>query len=320
MRIILVGAVESTRIALEALVREGIPPVALFTLPLSLSGRHSDFVDLHSLAAALGVSVVEVRNVNLPESLEQMRMLEPDYGLVFGWSQICGPAFLRVPRLGCLGYHPAPLPRDRGRAVIPWTILQDHSETGSSVFWIDDGVDTGDILLQERFAVDPAETAFTLYQKHARVFERMMPRVIAMLKEGNPPRVPQDHARATYCAKRTADDGWIDWTRPAAEVWRLIRAVGKPYPGASTLWKDRPLIVWQADLIGHGPYIGLPGQVQAIDRSGVLVQCGDREHVRLGAVSFEGNEVSARELLKMHDKLGINWAKLAGTIPWNPTR
>ncbi|WP_406699020.1 formyltransferase family protein [Singulisphaera sp. Ch08] len=314
MRIILVGAVDSTRIALETLVRGGTPPVALVTLPRSLSGRHSDFVDFHPITAALGVPLVEVRNVNDASAIAKMRALEPDYCMVIGWSQICGEEFRGLPRLGCVGYHPAPLPQDRGRAVIPWTILQNRAETGSTLFWLDEGVDSGDILIQERYPVSPTETAATLYQTHLDALERLMEGMMTQLRAGKAPRVVQDHHLANYCAKRTADDGWIDWTQPATDVWRLIRAVGKPYPGAFTLRKEQRLTVWEADYVGQAPYVGLPGQVQAIDASGVLVQCGDRNHVRLVQVAYEGNDVAANELLKNHEKLGLDWAKWAVTI------
>lgn len=315
MRTALVGAVGSTQVALEALAAAGHPPVAVFTLPPERSARHSDYVDLSGDAARCGTEVVHAPNVNAPEVLERMREMDLDYLLVIGWSQICGADLLGVARRGSIGYHPAALPENRGRAVIPWTILQGIDRTGSTLFWMDEGMDSGDILIQETFAVAPDETAATLYAKHMDALGRMLSAVAPRLASGDAPRTPQDHSRATYCARRTMRDGWIDWDRPAREVWTLIRASGDPYPGAFTVHGDAKLVVWTADYIGTAPYVGLPGQVQALSADGALVRCGDGEHVLLRTVQLgDGPRAGAAEVLKNHVRLGIDpwelWTKM----------
>ncbi len=315
MQSVLVGAVDSTAIALKALVEKGVPPQALFTLPLSKSSRHSDYVHLEPLAKKCGVPVVEVSNINTPDILDKIRFLQPDYLFVIGWSQICHQELLSIPKLGSIGCHPAPLPENRGRGVIPWTILQRSSETGMSLFWIDEGMDSGDILLQEKFSVAPDETATTLYAKHGESLERLLFEAVSLLKEGKASRTPQNHSLATYCAKRVADDGLIDWNLPAESVWTLIRAVTKPYPGAFTFYKGQKLIIWEADYAGDGPYWGLPGQIQTVSDTGVLVQCGDGKHLLLKSVQFENEtEVIANSVLKNHEKLGINFLSLYARI------
>ena len=307
MRIVLIGAVESTRIAIEILAKYGSPPAVLLTLPLSKSLRHSDYVHLEPLAVRYGIPAIEVANINQPEVLQQIRSFQPDYIFVIGWSQICREEFLSIPRIGSIGYHPALLPENRGRAVIPWTILQRQIETGSTLFWLDSGADSGDVLIQEKFSVDPDETVTTLYHKHCQSLERLLSQALPMLLAGNPPRIPQEHSRATYCAKRVPNDGLIDWNLPAESVWTLIRAVGKPYPGAFTFLKGKKLFIWEADYVGEGPYWGLPGQVQAVLETGTLVQCGDGKHVLLKLVQLENEpQLSANLLLKNHEKLGID--------------
>ena len=308
MRTVLVGAVESTRVALEVLGEQGDPPAAVLTLPVSRAARHSDFADLRRPAAQLGVPVIEIVDVNAPTVLEQVRTLEPTYALVIGWSQICRREFLEIPSGGAIGAHPAPLPENRGRAVIPWTILQGRRETGTTLFWLDEGADSGDILLQERFAIAPGETAATLYAKHAAALHRMLAAAVPRLRDGTAPRLPQDHTRATYCAQRTPADGWIDWERAAASVWTLIRAVGDPYPGAFSFHRGKRLFVWEADLAGDAPYTGLPGQVQAVLDSGALVQCGDGQHLLLKTVQPEGEtRMPAQCVLRNHDRVGVDW-------------
>jgi methionyl-tRNA formyltransferase len=317
VRSVLVGAVESSLVTLEALGRHGIPPAAVFTLPHSHAHRHSDYVDLRPLAARMGVSVIETTNANSPETRDHIRGLEPALAFVVGWSQICGPEFLMTPRCGSIGYHPAPLPENRGRAVIPWTVLQGRSDTAGTLFWMDEGLDSGDILLQERFPVAADETARTLYQKQVRALSAMLDEALPLLRNGTAPRTPQDHARATYCAKRTAEDGLIDWSASARQVWTLIRAVGDPYPGAFTYHRRRRMVIWAAEYVGDGPYTGLPGQVQALLDSGALVQCGDGKHVLLRTVQREQEERRpAADVLKNHERLGIDWVRLLRHVGW----
>lgn len=309
MKSVLVGAVESSRVALDLFIEKNLP-VTVVTLPPARAARHSDYVDLRPPAEAHGIPVLEAANINAPSVLSQLREMEPDYLFVIGWSQICRSEFLNLPRRGAIGYHPALLPQNRGRAVIPWTILQGLEETGSSLFWLDEGVDSGDLLFQERFPVDPDETAATLYEKHMTALRTAFARTLDALTNGDPPRRPQDSSQATYCARRTASDGLIDWNRPARDVWTLIRAAGDPYPGAFTFHNGEKLVVWEADYAGEGPYWGLPGQVQWIIEDGALVQCGDRRHVVLKTVQREGEpRVQAYETLKNHEKLGIDWVE-----------
>lgn len=313
MRTALVGAVDSSEIVLSVLSRLGHPPLSVFTLPLAKAGRHSDFVDLRPLASELGVPIVEADQINAPVVADAIRRLELDHLWVVGWSQIVRPELLRLPRRGCIGFHPAPVPELRGRAVIPWTILLGRRTTGTTLFWMDEGVDSGDILAQELFDVAPDETAASLVGKHAAALERMLERVVPELTAGVGPRRPQDHSRATYCARRTPADGLIDWSRGAREVWTLIRAVGDPYPGAFSFSQGRRLTVWSAELVPEAPYIGIPGQVQALGTDGALVACANG-FVRLLSVQLEsGPRAPASAVLKMHERLGLDLvAALAG--------
>lgn len=307
MRSVLVGAVESTAVVLRALVREGVPPRCVVTLPASSAARHSDFVDLAPLAAGVGVPVLATPRVNDPEVLERLVELRPEYLFVVGWSQICGAPLLALPVRGAIGYHPSDLPRDRGRAVIPWTILQGRTATASTLFWIDEGMDSGDILAQERVAVAPDETAATLYAKHMAALDRMVGALAPALRDGTAPRRPQDHSRATWCARRTAADGLIDWSRPAREVWALVRAAGTPYPGAFTFGGRTRVTILEADYAGPAPYVGLDGQVQALLPGGALVRCGDGEHLLVKTVRLgDGLPAPATSVLKNHARLGLD--------------
>ena len=300
LRLVLIGAVEGSKIAFDALVGASLPPVLVVTLPPEAAHRHSDFVDLTEPARQAGIAVFHTTNINAPASLDAIEKSEPDLCLVLGWSQICRDQFRAIAQLGNVGFHPAALPRLRGRAVIPWTILLGETTTGSTLFWLDEGVDSGAILMQKTFSVDEDETARSLYAKHTGVLAQMLPEALALVQSGNPPRIAQDHEQATYCARRTPDDGLIDWHEPAAAVLRLIRAVGDPYPGAFSYQNGERLVIDKAVLLPDSHrFIGLAGQVQCLTEGGFAVRCGDGICIDVRAWRWQ-----AGGRPKLHSKFG----------------
>ena len=306
MRIAFIGAVEGSAIALRSLVDAGQSPGLVITLPPAAARRHSDYVDLAPLAEAGGSALVHTVDINAPETIEALRSFETDLALVIGWSQVCRSEFMSVARIGNIGFHPAPLPHMRGRAVIPWTILRGEKETAATLFWLDAGVDSGPILLQEAIPVADEETARGLYDKQTDALARLLPRAVGLVAKGEAARIEQDHARATYCAKRTPEDGRIDWRAPAETVLRLIRAVGDPYPGAFTTVDGQRLIVDAATRFADSHrYIGLPGQVQIHTSTGFAVRCGDGEVIDVTAWRRDGDSVDRPRL---HSKLGASLA------------
>ena len=301
MKTAFVGAVEGSAIALDALISAGMAPGLVVTLPLELASRHSDFSDLEPYARAGGSDLLRVADINGSTTLDALGAFEPDLVLVIGWSQICKEKFRSIARLGNVGFHPAALPRLRGRAVIPWTILLGEHTTGASLFWLDDGIDSGPILLQEPIAVADDETARSLYSKQTGALAKLLPRAVELIRAGDPPRIPQDESRAVYCAKRTPEDGQIDWREPADDVVRLIRAVGDPYPGAFTHAAGRRLFIDEATVFPDSHrYLGLVGQVQFHTQDGFIVRCGDGRCIHVTAWRMDGG----REQPRRHEKLG----------------
>jgi methionyl-tRNA formyltransferase len=285
MRAVLVGSVESSRVAIDAIGRAGgwsLPLVV--SLPAELAHRHSDYVDLSDAARAAGATMAAAPDVNAPDICELVERTAPDYVFVIGWSQICRERFMAAAAGRMIGYHPAPLPRMRGRAVIPWTILNGEAITASTLFWIDGGVDSGPILEQRFFHVAADETAATLYRRHMEALAAMMDDALAALASGRARRQAQDERFATWAAKRSVRDGFIDWRLPARDVERLIRAVGRPYPGARTSGAsaDSELVIWQARIVNDGgAHLARPGQVIGRSGTGFVVQCGERSSIEV---------------------------------------
>lgn len=275
--LVLVGAVESTRVALEAAHRaEGWRVRALVTLPPESCGRHSDYCDLTPQACGMGIEVIHAARINDAAVIARIGALRPDLILVVGWSQICGPDFLAISPGRVLGYHPAPLPRLRGRAVIPWTILLREPVSAGTLFWIDGGTDSGAVLEQEFFLVAPDETARSLYDRHMEVLASMLPKALRRIGQGDAAGIPQKEHLATFAARRTKADGLIAWSQGTDAIERLIRAVGRPYPGAFTHLGSDSITIWAAVPGPPGSYeAALPGQIVATAPSYWLVRTGD---------------------------------------------
>lgn len=276
MRAVIVGAVDSTAATIEEVGNApGWSVPLVVTLPDELRARHSDFYDLAPLAERAGAEIFRAANSNAQETIAAIRAARPDYLFVIGWSQICRPEFLEICPGKAIGYHPAALPRLRGRAVIPWTILLDEPITASSLFWLADGTDTGDILRQEFIHVASDETAQTLYDKHMSALRCMLPVTLAELASGVERRIPQDDRYATWAAKRTPQDGLIDWRDSAKEIDRLVRAVGRPYPGAFTDLAGAKLVIWKASPVdGAERQHAMPGQIVACEGGSLTIQTG----------------------------------------------
>src|SRR5262245_60931118 len=175
MRVAVIGSVESTRVCLCALdAAPGVEVAAVVTLPAPLAHRHADFVDLSPYAAACSGKLLRVAEPNDPDVIAELRELHVEYLFVVGSSQLVKAPLMATAKSGVIGYHPTPLPRMRGRAPIPWTILLDEKITGSTLFWIEERPDAGPILVQRFYHVAPEETAETLYARHMLVLEDLM--------------------------------------------------------------------------------------------------------------------------------------------------
>lgn len=300
MRAVVVGAVGSTQVLIEELGRAADWHVPLVvTLPSELHGRHSDIVDLAAPASQLGAELLTVSRTNDPATIAAVRDAKPDYVFVVGWSQLVGRDFLGVATRGTIGYHPAPLPRLRGRAAIPWTILLEEPISASSLFWIGEGTDDGDLLAQEFFLVARTETAQALYAKHMEALRAMLRNVLPSLASGQQPRRAQDARYATWAARRTRADGLIDWHASAAAIDKLVRAVGRPYPGAFTYAGARRLTIWATRLVPGGErHHARPGQIVAAADGRMTVQTGG------GLIDLLEWEIEEERTPAMHSILG----------------
>lgn len=279
LRCIGVGGNEESRRVLEEFARRGLPEhvhLVGHVLPAGrLAASASDRADLSSQLEALQVAVHSTDDINSADTLQWIRDRTPHLILTFGWSQVFGPQLLAIPQRFVVGSHPSLLPYGRGRAPIPWTILEGLQQSGVTLFQMGPGIDDGPILLQQRFDVASQDHAREVYDKAASSMARAFIDLLAAEARGTLSPTIQDESVATFRERRTPWDGYVDWRSPRASIQRLIRAVSEPYPGALTHHGPR-LIAIHRCIDRHIPQItGVPGQVLAVEDDAVLVQCGD---------------------------------------------
>jgi methionyl-tRNA formyltransferase len=270
----------------------------IVTLPHELYGRHSDLVELAPYGERLGAKLYRTGKTNDPDTLAAIDAADPDYIFVVGWSQLCSTEFLALRRGKVIGYHPAALPRLRGRAVLPWTILLDERITAGSLFWMAEGTDDGDLLAQQYFHLAGDESVGELYDRHMRCLQTMLAEVLPKLANGIEDRTRQDDRYATWATKRTAADGLIDWQENTEAIARLVRAVGRPYPGAFCYAEGRKLTVWSSEIVRTGkPYHAITGQIVECSEASLLVKTRD------GLISLTAWEIEGGKSPPLHSIL-----------------
>lgn len=230
---------------------------------------------IKSAAAELGMQVHQPEKCRSPEFLEQLRGWAPDVIVVMAYGQILPQALLDIPVHGCLNVHTSILPKYRGAAPIQWAIWNGDSKTGVSIMKMDAGMDTGDIVAVERIPIGREDNAQSVYERLGQLGARLMRRTLSKFVDGNIELQPQDHSHATHARKITKEDGRLDWSRPATDLWNQIRAL-TPWPGTYCQWtvgeRAMRLKIWRAEAVA-GPAVA-PGQVMKADREGLIVTCG----------------------------------------------
>ena len=267
----------------------------------------SDYCDQYNqLCNKHKILLYEIADINDAKIKEILKKLEPDFIFVFGWSQIIDKEVLGIPRSGCLGTHPSILPKNRGSAAIPWQIVNNEKVSALTLFYLEDGLDCGDIVAQEIFEVDDDETAESFYQKVIDAGKKIIQQNLHLLLSGEAERTPQNHLLATYLVKRTPEDGIIDWSLDNEHIYRLVRAVGKPYPGAYTYYNYKKVVILEAELSQQANYCGTIGSILEKLDDGVLVQTG-MGILKVKRIYVEGEgEFKATDYLKIRRKFGMN--------------
>jgi methionyl-tRNA formyltransferase len=260
----------------EGVLEAGHEVVALVTQPDKASGRGRERKPPPTklIAEARGIPVLQPRRIREPECEAALRELRPEAQVVVAYGQILPKGVIEIPPFGTVNVHGSLLPRLRGAAPIQWAIEQGLQETGVTTMLIDEGLDTGPILLARRLKVEPEETASELEPRLARLGAEVLLDTLSGLSAGTIRPTPQDPAQASHAPLIHKEDGRLDWTRRADTLARRVRAF-HPWPGTQTRLAGRSLRVLRARAHEGQGRGGEPGTVLNVDRGGVLVACGE---------------------------------------------
>ena len=275
MRLVFVGTPGFAVVSLEALLRSEDPVVGVVTQPDRPKGRGNILTPspVKLLAQQSQIPLLQPLKMKDPEFLQTLVGWKPDLIAVAAFGRILPPAILSLPSLGCINVHGSLLPKYRGAGPIQWAIINGETESGITTMQMDEGMDTGAMLLQEAIPITSDDTAGSLSERLAQLGGRLLVETIARLKAGTLVPRQQDASQATMAPLLEKEDGVIDWTLPAAVLANRIRGLS-PWPGAYTtiVGGDR-WTIWRA-LALPGPVTKPPGMVVAVTTKAIHVATG----------------------------------------------
>ena len=263
MRIVFMGTAELACPCLEAVARvPGHEVVAVITQPDRPKGRDLKATPPPVKVAAerLGLPLQQPLKIREAAAIDALRATQPDVIIVVAYGQILPKSVLEIPRLGCINVHTSLLPRWRGAAPIQYAILHGDHETGVTTMYMDEHMDTGDIILQRAQLIHADDTSATLHDRLAKLGADLLVETVGLIADDKAPRAKQDETRVTHAKKITKEDGRINWAHSAVEIERQVRAFN-PWPGTHTRLGDLLLKVWKVKVVEG--VSGNPGELLA---------------------------------------------------------
>ena len=256
-RVFFIGVTEFGLACFNKLAQMGVNIVGCVHTKDTLTARkvsgiiNATYVDFEKVAQKHDIDCIYFDKVtSSPGELEQqIAELSPDLIIVAGWHYILRKELLDIPPLGVLGLHSSLLPKYRGGSPLVWQMINGEKEAGISLFYLEKGIDTGDIVGQETFTLEETDTIKEALLKSQEAGLKLIENYIPQVLNGTAPKKKQDESKATYVPQRIPSDGEINWGDSAVSIKNFIRAQTKPYPGAFTYIGGKKVIIWDADII-----------------------------------------------------------------------
>jgi methionyl-tRNA formyltransferase len=288
-RIIFMGTPEFAVPSLRALLASPDQVVAVVTQPDRPRGRGRKLTPppVKTIALEAGIPVLQPASVRTPEFLNELKSYGPDLIAVTAFGRILPGSLLNLPPLGTINVHGSILPRYRGAAPIQWAILNGDRTTGVTIMQMDEGLDTGDILLSRSLTIEPDDTAATLAARMAELGGTLLCETLALLHEGNLSATPQNETQATAAPPLNKEQGLIDWNLPAEILSCRVRGLD-PWPTAYTFLNGLRLRLY-APSVTAAEGREAPGTIIRADRNGLLVATG-RDHLLIREIQLEGGK------------------------------
>jgi methionyl-tRNA formyltransferase len=275
MRIVFMGTPEFAVPSLEALLASEDQVVGVVTQPDRPKGRGHQLVasPVKLVAERAGIPILQPLKIRTPEFLQAVSAWKPDLIAVTAFGRILHTPILQLPPMGCVNVHGSLLPKYRGAAPVQWAVINGETETGITTMLMDEGMDTGPMLLQEKLDILPDDTAGTLASRLAELGGRLLVKTIAQLKAGSIIPTKQDDGQATLAPLLKKEDGLIDWTMNATALADRVRGLA-PWPGAYTFFGPERWNVWKA-VSRAGATVDKPGMIVAVNKQAILVATGE---------------------------------------------
>jgi len=315
MKVVYMGTPDFAAGPLEALIKNGVEVTGVVTQPDRAKGRSDKLVPspVKEVALKYGIPVFQPERIKRPEAVEELKKFPADIYIVAAFGQILSQEILDIPKFGCINIHASLLPHLRGASPIQQSILLGDKESGVTIMQMEAGIDTGDILYQEKFEISPFETGGSLFDKLADLGAEMIVKVLPMIERGEITPIPQDEDQADYAGMLTKSMGRIDFTQPALNIDRQVRGMN-PWPGAYTYLGGKQLKIWHCGAVStlpddpyrdEKPDKDAPGTVIEVLKDAFYIRTGEGI-LRVDEVQLEGKKrMSVKDFL-LGQKIAIS--------------
>ena len=273
MKILFIGTVEFSKIALQKLINLNVQVVGVCTK--EKSKFNSDYADLRPLCEKNKIPYKYVDDVNSKDNYNWIKSLNPDIIFCLGWSNLLKKDILTSAPMGVLGFHPSKLPKNRGRHPLIWALALGLKKSASTFFFMDEGIDSGEILSQKDFDILSTDDAKILYDKFVNIALLQIEEFLPQLEKKNYQTIKQNYEASNIWRKRVKTDGKIDFRMTSQAIYNLVRALTKPYVGAHIIYKEKEIIVWKVEIIDNKQDNIESGKVLDINEDKILVKTYD---------------------------------------------
>lgn len=244
MNILFMGGHELGAKTLEHLINNNVNVVGVV-----VSKNDNDWYrGVDEVADKFNLNLYEEKNINDQNFLNKIKSLNLDLIVCVNFDQILKKDIINLPTIGCINTHASLLPKYRGRAPLNWAMINGEKYSGVTVHFIDEGIDTGDIILQEKIKIDEDDYICDLLNKVKNTYPKIVLNAIHSLENNNINLIKPDLSKGFYVNKRNKDDGKIDFSKPSKDIMNFIKAISKPYPGAFLYHNNKKIIIWRAHL------------------------------------------------------------------------
>jgi len=275
MNIVFMGTPDFSVPALRALIDAGHHVQAVITQPDKPKGRGKEvqFTPVKQAAMEYNIPVYQPWKIKDEEFVGKLRLLNPEVIVVIAFGQILSGDILSIPKFGCINIHASLLPKYRGAAPIQWAVINGEKVSGVTTMYMDEGLDTGDMLDRIEILLDEKETGGSLHDKLSQAGAKLILETLEKIKNGTITKVPQDDLESSYAGMMDKQLGSIDFSMKAVEIERLIRGLN-PWPSAYTNLNDKILKIWDADILDKN-FNGESGEIEEVSDKGIIVKTGE---------------------------------------------